>query len=162
MSDLIEQLVTRLAAAEKDLADLRARVVGMTPASIAPTSGGLEAQVAAMQSSLASVFVSMPQVAAGDSREREYDGDIVVDPGVFRVKVTMDGGVGGSASEDCSYTYSVDDEYGYKIAEDMTPEAPRIPKTQYAAGDGWGWGCGEGDDFILLDAGEKEVAEVIT
>ena len=81
--------------------------------------------------------------------------------GVFPVKVTMDGGEGGSASADCSYTYSVDDENGNKIAEDMTPEAPRIPKTQYIAGDGWGWGCGEGDDFILLDAGEKEVAEVI-
>jgi hypothetical protein len=82
--------------------------------------------------------------------------------GIFPVKVTMDGGEGGSASADCSYTYSVDDENGKKIAEDMTPEAPRIPKTQYTAGDGWGWGFGEGDDFILLDAGEKEVAEVIT
>jgi len=79
------------------------------------------------------------------------------------VKVTMDGGVGGSASTDCSYTYSVDDENGNKIAEDMTPQTPRLLYTQYTAGDGWGWGCYDKDDnFILLDAGEKEVAEVIT
>ena len=83
--------------------------------------------------------------------------------GVFPVKVTMDGGEGGSASADCSYTYSVDDENGNKIAEDMTPQTPRLLYTQYTAGDGWGWGCYDKDDnFILLDAGEKEVAEVIT
>jgi len=83
--------------------------------------------------------------------------------GVIPVKVTMDGGEGGSASTDCSYTYSVDDENGNKIAEDMTPQTPRLLYTQYTAGDGWGWGCYDKDDnFILLDAGEKEVAEVIT
>ena len=117
MSDLIEQIVARLATAEKDLADLRARVVGMTPASIAPTSGGLESQVAALQSSLASVFVSMPQVAAGDNREREYDGDVIVDPVVFLTLAVTSGTstATGTASTKCGYEYDVEDAItGYK------------------------------------------------
>jgi hypothetical protein len=116
MSDMTEQLVTRLAVAEKDLADLRGRVVGMVPASIAPTSGGLEAQVAAIQSSVASLFVSMPQVAAGASREGE-DELLVIDPVVFLTLAVTSGTstLTGNATTKCAYTYDVEDALtGYK------------------------------------------------
>lgn len=126
MSDLIEQLVSRLEAAEKDLADLSGRVVGMGPASIAPTAGGLEAQVAALQSSVASAFVSMPQVAEGASRGADDDGDVVIDPVVFLALAVTSGTSAntGDATTKCAYQYDVSDALtDYKYAGTGTSPA---------------------------------------
>jgi hypothetical protein len=162
MTEYGEQLANmmrRLETAESALAALRRGVFGELP----PGIGSVEDRLAAIERTQVGALAAMGDPVVVHSGASAVDAnELPIVESAIPVKVTMDGGVGGSASTDCSYTYSVDDKYGYKIAEDMTPEAPRIPKTQYAAGDGWGWGCGEGDDFILLDAGEKEVAEVIT
>ena len=166
MSDMTGQLLARQAAVEKDLADLRDRVVGMVPASIAPTSGGLEAQVAAIQSSVAALFVSMPQVAAGASREVD-DGELVIDPVVFLTlavtSATETAGT-GDATTKCSYTYDVEDALtGYKYFGDGTsPEVAALvptdsphhwvrPEVGYLVAATFGYGHVDNDGNLNVD-----------
>lgn len=50
---------------------------------------------------------------------------------VFAVTVTIDGGSAGSASADCSWTYTVKDLDGTVIGSTMTPQLRRFPEVPY-------------------------------
>ena len=122
MSDLTEQLAAmkrRLDENERELADLRQRVSGMVPTKLIPSAGGLEGQVSVLQSSMAGMFAQNAFVAAGDTREAEDDGDVVVDPVVF-LTLTVTSGTSsetGGATTKCGYEYDVEDAItGYKYA----------------------------------------------
>lgn len=53
-------------------------------------------------------------------------------PMLFPVLITKDGGVAGSASADCSFTYTVKDLAGVELASGLSPECGRLTKTEYA------------------------------
>lgn len=84
------------------------------------------------------------------------------DDAVFVVKVTKDGsGVSGSASADCTYTYTVKDLAGVTLGAALTPQTPRLHYVAYwyagetrtapaVATSIYGLACWDADTLVLL------------
>lgn len=76
---------------------------------------------------------------------------------LFAVRVTIDGGAAGSASADCSWTYTVKTDAGYLLGEEMTPTDCRLPLVPYVTTPNDSWGAGFFDkagEFVLKCANE--------
>ena len=74
----------------------------------------------------------------------------------FPVKVTEDSGNlydPGSASTNCSFTYTVTSLSGQVLGTAMTPQRPRYQNTEYAGPGAWSYGLGfwDGGTFILYE-----------
>ena len=77
-------------------------------------------------------------------------------PTLFPVKVTEDSGNlydPGSASTNCSFTYTVTSLSGQVLGTAMTPQRPRYQNTEYAGPGAWSYGLGfwDGGTFILYE-----------
>jgi hypothetical protein len=62
----------------------------------------------------------------------------------FVVDVELDGGIAGSASASCTFTYTIYSLDGKQLATGLTPERARYPNTTYFAGGETGEGSGSG------------------
>ena len=60
------------------------------------------------------------------------------------VIVTLDGGVEGSASTNCTFTYTIESLDGKELDTGLTPERARHSNTKYLAGGDTGAGSGSG------------------
>ena len=107
-----------------------------------------------------------PQPSITKSRNTLYTyGDYLLPQyptSVFPVIVSVDGGVAGDESTDCSFTYEVDDINENKLGDSLTPQKPRAPLTTYLPGTLYGWAFWLNGTLILLDALEREAVEVCT
>ena len=66
--------------------------------------------------------------------EKRYprdEGMVLPPETIFRVAVTEEGGVAGSAEANCAFTYTVDDLGGRELDTGLTPERPRYAKCTY-------------------------------
>lgn len=85
---------------------------------------------------------------------------------LFAVTVEIDGGLPGSVSTTCTFTYTVRAQDGTIIGEDMTPEVRRFPETIYTEPEGEQPGTayyGPDGTLQLFDANElPEIEECET
>ena len=89
---------------------------------------------------------------------------------LFPVKVTKTGGVAGSTTTDCTWSYTVDDVTGTELDTAVTASFDRIPKVEYkvVTADSFGIACYDTDDSLkLLHVCEEvpvsvTIAEVVT
>jgi hypothetical protein len=76
---------------------------------------------------------------------------------LFAVRVTIDGGAAGSATTNCTWTYTVTFDSGYQLGTLMTPQRRRVPLAPYTTTPAGSWGAGFFDKdgvFVLWDANE--------
>jgi len=92
-------------------------------------------------------------------------GDIVM-PDAFPVTVTKDGGVAGSYSASCTFTYTIKNLSGVTIATGLTPNIPRFTNVEYAQpsanSPGMAYFTGAGAIALYSAAQEIPVTDLVT